>query len=613
MKVVTLSPRGRYILVTFPEDEALTRAFKAQGRLHWKPNLGGWVTEVKDVAGVVTVLRAMGLSVRYGPPVSPERRSPSESYRPSVFDRPVPREVAEGRESGFSTQFLQDTYLPPEAPVFPRSYVASWRSPTETLPTLEPVDLERLDTDFVVPGFKGELYPFQRQGVAFLKHLGWSGILADEMGLGKTIMAMAASILAGERTLVVSPASVKYNWLAEIKRFTDKTWRVAEGGRLYGPEDAHFTVINYDILPRQLERLNAEGFGMVVLDEAHYCKNLRAKRSQAALHLTPQRRILLTGTPLLNRPQEIWPLVNYVQPGKWGSFNDFFYLYCRRVTRLSPDGLEVSGVSAEHLRDLKHRLRGAMIRRQKSVVLTDLPAKTIEVQPVRMPREAKDTYDALESDITDYLETEGLDAAFRGGAWLKTLAKMHQLKQFTIAQRLPFARAWLEQKAADGEKVVTFSQYLDPLHELHRAFDGASILIDGSVPSDERLLRVDRFQARSDLSYCIGQIQACGVGLNLTAARHVLFLDLAWTPAQHAQAMDRCHRIGQKRPVIVTFLTTPGTIDEHLQKILLEKQAVINTVMGERQAVLTESTVLRQVAERMLAARHERQPEGAAG
>ncbi|MHB8605401.1 MAG: DEAD/DEAH box helicase [Thermoplasmatota archaeon] len=581
--LVTLSPHGRYLRVTYPESEPhIEDSLKKSQRLRFKPGRGGWVTEVKDVMGLVTELKALGLQVKYGPPVLPAPKA--------MPDAPVrPRGIV------FRPSDLG-------APHFAASFVAKWRSPTQDLPTLEPVDLANLDTDFETPGFRGELYPFQRQGVAFLRQLGYSGIIADEMGLGKTIMGIVAAMLNGERTLVVAPASVKYNWAAEIERFSDKTVRIFDGGGTRGPADAFFTIVNYDILPRLAERLNAEGFGLVILDEAHYAKNPHARRSQAVYALQIPKRILLTGTPLMNRPEELYPLLNFVQPGKWGTSRDFDYLYVRRITKLANDRLRVSGAAGEHLADLRERLRAIMIRRQKETVLTDLPAKVIEVQPLELPEEARKTYDMMQKELVAELREMGIEVAFRGHGWMRTMAKMHALKQFTIAQRIGRAKEWLEDQAKQGEKVVVFSQYLAPLHELARAFGTRCVLIDGSVPSEERLARADLFNSTPQIDFCIGQIQAMGVGLNLTAARRVLFLDLAWTPAAHSQAMDRCHRIGQKREVIVTFLMTPGTIDEHLQRVLLSKQAVINTVMGERQEVIREPEILKRVAEELIAA-----------
>ncbi len=594
MKTVTLTAHGRYLIVSFLPDEEVARALRSSERVRWKPGLGGWVSEVRDVAGLVVHLKALGLAVRFGPVVGPRRtvaivpgRAPP---RPSA---PVDPEVL--RSFAFRPS---DVARPALAPAF----VARWREPGE-LPAIEPVNVGALDLAFDVPRFTGRLYRFQREGVAFLRALGYRGILADEMGLGKTAQAIAAALLAGDRTLVVSPASVKYNWVAEVRKFTDVTARVLNGRTFEGPSDAFFTIANYDVLTRNLDRLNAEKFGTLVLDEAHFVKNPRARRSRAAYALEAPRRILLTGTPLLNRPEELYPLLDLASPGKWGTERDFRHRFTRRVTRLAPDGRTVGGAAGAHLADLRERLRGVMIRRRKEDVLRELPPKVIEVQPVPLPDDARPAYEALERDLADHLASEGLDAAFRGHSWMRTLAKMHALKQFTIAERLPAARAWIAERALDGEKVVVFSQYLSPLHDLHRALDPSSLLIDGSVASEERLARANRLASDPAIVALVGQIQAAGVGLNFTAARHVLFLDLAWTPAAHAQATDRCHRIGQSREVRVTFLVSPGTIDDHLQRILLEKQAIINTVMGERQETITEPRAMRRVAEAILQAR----------
>jgi SNF2 family DNA or RNA helicase len=466
-----------------------------------------------------------------------------------------------------------------------------------------PRAIERRDLPERIQHFRGKLRPYQEEGVRFLLGRGLNAILADDMGTGKTVQTIAAVEVADERAFVVCPANVLYNWKDEVERFTDEAACVYHQGRFHGPKDARFMVTTYDALQRigPLEEELARR-PVLVLDEAHYVRNPETLRSQLVRALPQRRRILLTGTPLVNTIEDYYELLRQVEPDRWGSRQKF------RETWLVDPGLfnkyaQVRNATAVLL---QRAAKDVLLRRRKDDVLQDLPPRTVQVNHHEFPPEQRVAYASLE----EHAERTIREAAAKGNE-LAVFAAIHALRQFLANARVPVVLERVQDLLAAGEKVVVYAHYLEPLHTLHKALGKDAATIEGATPPKERAALAKALGKDGGPRVLLAQMEAGGVGLNFTAARHVVFVHFGWTPAVHAQAMDRVHRIGQDRPVVVEFFVTPGTIDERMVRILLRKEADQNLVLADESDVLNRNEVAKLLAED--AARRVQQLKEASG
>ncbi len=432
------------------------------------------------------------------------------------------------------------------------------------------------------------LFPHQIEGVAFL--LGRRrAILADDMGLGKTRQAIVSLRHAapGGPYLVVCPASVKRNWAREIEQaIPGASVRVVEGSGAAPVADSEWTIVNYDILSKHVGALGRVPWAGLVFDEAHYLKNHTSARSKlarqlaehAATNATREPAVyLLTGTPLTNRPRDLFVLLQLVGHSLGRSFLSFAKRYC--AAEKTDYGWKTDGAS--NLEELTVQLHGVMLRRSKDQVLT-LPPKLRTWLPVDVPagtgaREIRDVVDLL----------LGRSGPRAGGASVQddSRARTHLLALLTKArQKLAVAKVgatgdFVSGAIDQGEKVIVFSCFDEPLQSLAKDLGDAAVLLTGRTPTSKRQALVDRFQEDETVRVFLANIIAGGIGLNLTAASQVVFNDLDWVPANHWQAEDRAYRIGQTRTVNVTYLVGTGTVDDFVQAVLETKGALVNAVV----------------------------------
>jgi SNF2 family DNA or RNA helicase len=419
------------------------------------------------------------------------------------------------------------------------------------------------------------LYPHQVEGLAFL--LSRDGaILADDMGLGKTrqaVLAMTEARPEGPH-LVVCPASVKWNWAREIElaRPGSEVHVVGDHPR---PDCTGWVVINYDILTKHMDTLMEIPFAGVIFDEAHYLKNHTSQRSRNACKLVVNREpkpltYLLTGTPLTNRPRDLFPLLQLIQHPLGRSFLSFAKRYCAAAH----NGFGWVTEGASNLEELSLQLKGVMIRRTKEEVL-DLPPKVRTFMDVDVPastavRETK--------AVLEYMMGAGRSDSDRR-AWKDLLARLtkarHVLAKAKSRATIDFVQGTVEQ----GEKVIVFSGFDAPLQQVKKRFGDACVLLTGKTPAEKRQELVDRFQNDPDVTVFAANIVAGGVGITLTAARQVVFNDLDWVPANHWQAEDRAYRIGQSGAVHVAYMMAPGTLDAFVKQVLEVKTALVEGVI----------------------------------
>ncbi|HKG91670.1 MAG TPA: DEAD/DEAH box helicase [Gemmatimonadaceae bacterium] len=429
------------------------------------------------------------------------------------------------------------------------------------------------------------LFPHQVEGVAFL--LGRRrAILADDMGLGKTRQSIVAITEAAPTGpwLVVCPASVKRNWAREILAA-----RPDDAVHVCGPADppdvgyTGWVVINYDILARVDALLEDLPWTGIVFDEAHYLKNHTSQRSKLARELVaaaPDAVLhALTGTPLTNRPRDLFPLLQLVGHPMGKSFLSFAKRYCDA----QHNGFGWVTDGASNLDELRVQLHGVMLRRTKDEVL-DLPPKLRSWLPVTVPADTgrKETRRVIETLIAGTLgRARGAVKAGRapGQDRVRLLADLTKARLQIAKAKAGTTIEFVEGVLAQGEKAIVFSAFDEPVQRIAAHFGDAAVKLTGATPAARRQQLVDAFQSDPSVRVFVANIVAGGIGLNLTAARQVVFNDLDWVPANHWQAEDRAYRIGQSGTVNVTYFSAEGTVDEFVSRALAVKSRLIEAVV----------------------------------
>ena len=428
------------------------------------------------------------------------------------------------------------------------------------------------------------LFPHQVEGIAFLLRRR-RAILADDMGLGKTRQAIVALRTAepGGPYLVICPASVKRNWAREIEiAYPGASAQLIGSKSDNAPFDAEWVIVNYDILGPHAERLAAHPWRGIVFDEAHYIKNhtsQRSKNARALVEATDDPLVyLLTGTPLTNRPRDLFPLLQLCGHALGRSFLSFAKRYCAAVR--NEYGWVTDGAS--NLDELAVQLHGIMLRRSKDDVL-ELPPKLRTWLSVDVPKGtgAKEISNAVRlllgrGKSDDRPRTR--DAADRG----RLLAMLTVGRQKLAIAKTAHTIEFVENAVAQGEKVIVFSCFEGPIIQLHERFGDTAVVLTGSTPTAQRQTLVDRFQNDDSVRVFIANVIAGGIGFNLTAARHVVFNDLDWVPTNHWQAEDRAYRIGQTNTVHVTYMIGTDTIDDFVQQLLQLKADIVDAVVEGR-------------------------------
>lgn len=411
------------------------------------------------------------------------------------------------------------------------------------------------------------LYPYQADGVGFLAGAS-RALLADEPGLGKTIQAIrAADATDARNVLVICPASVRENWRREILRFSERKW--------------DFHVVSYDQATRGQVAMTPD---TVILDEAHYLKNRKAKRTQAVygkkcdgqsgIIAGAERVWALTGTPSPNDPSELWPLCNALFPdvvngtqGWWG----FVRRYCKTID--TPFGMKIVG--GKNLEKLRAAMAPHMLRRKKADVLTDLPPIRFDTLPLSPAGGLKDLRQLESDDETRTVVTKVLKAIESGEE--PPVAEVSRLRRLIgLAKVKPVADFIADELDGGTGKVVVFAHHKDVMEGLAAALERFGVTgISGKTASLDRQKAVDRFQTDDGCRVFVGQINAAGTGITLTAASDVVFAESSWVPADNSQAAMRCHRIGQSESVLVRFAMLQGSLDEAIQQAVERKTAML--------------------------------------
>ena len=440
-----------------------------------------------------------------------------------------------------------------------------------------------------IAGIKRTPYEYQLQGIQFLEDKGGRGLIADEMGLGKTMQALGYLQLHPEQrpAIIVVPASLKLNWKQEIElTLSNPECEILSGMQPYKTTKS-ILIINYDILQGWKEALMNLNPSIIIADEVHKIKNAKANRTKAfkAIAKITPHFIALSGTPIVNRPVEFFNTLNLLDSNKYPSFWKYAQRYCG--AKRNGFGWDFGGSS--NIVELHEDLKSIMIRRLKKDVLKELPAKQYSHVPMQLSDEA--LYISAEKDFITYLANEkGLEAAERAGN-AAALAEINTLKQLAADLKMEAALNWISNFLESGQKLIVFATHKKVIDAVMTQFNHVAVKIDGSVSQQARNSAVHAFQEDDSVKLFVGNIQAAGVGLTLTAASNVAFLELPWTSTEIDQAIDRAHRIGQKNTVNIHYLLASGTIELKIAQLIDKKRKIFDALVNN---IPTKETSLLQ-------------------
>lgn len=472
--------------------------------------------------------------------------------------------------------------------------------------------LDGLPKANVPPSFRGTLRPYQQRGVdwlVFLRRFGFGACLADDMGLGKTVQLLAylAHVKEIERpdtpALLICPTSVIGNWQKECARFTPDLRVYVHHGPNRAKNDAFvqtageadLVITSYNLAHLDHDDLKQMHWHVICLDEAQNIKNAQTKQARAIRRLSGKHKIALSGTPVENRLGELWSIFHFLNPGYLGSAAEF--------ERRFAGPIEKEG-DAHKKAALQTLIRPFLLRRTKTdeAVALNLPDKLEQKEYCPLTAEQAALYEQL---VNDTLERAKEASPFaRRGLILQMLNGVKQIcdhPALYLKERRPRQLVershkleklieLIEQIRANDESCLIFTQYVrmgEMIQQLlSDLFDEPVLFLHGGVPKQTRDRMVDEFQAKKAPIFLLS-LKAGGTGLNLTAANHVIHFDRWWNPAVENQATDRAYRIGQTKFVHVHKLITTGTIEEKIDEMLEQKQALAD-VITEGETWITE-------------------------
>jgi len=459
---------------------------------------------------------------------------------------------------------------------------------------------EKTDTDLVINNVIGELRPYQKVAVQFFINNNGRAILADEMGSGKTFTALAyVAHTEKKKILVICPASVKYSFENEVKKWTklkpfviDSKLKKKKVDMMQLVNDHDIFIINYDIVKSYLVFLKNINWDCLIADEFHYIKNNNAQRTKAVkeIALNIPSILLLSGSPFLNRPLELFNGLNLMDSTKWNNWFEYTKKFCQG--HQSPFGWDARGAS--NIAELQQKISRYFLRRMKKEILPELPPKQLVDFPVELDPEKKFEYDLVEDSFVEYLKeiknkkkdeiTKTLQA--------EKLCKLSELRQITSQGKIKATEELIKQILDKNEKVVVFSNFNAPLIALEKVFKDVSVRLTGDTPEMMRKFSIEAFQNDPNIKIFFGGMKSAGTGITLTAASNVIMIDFSYVPADHLQSMDRIHRIGQTaNSVNIYQIYAKNTIDEKMKELLIGKQAIFDQIFNDGKGDGTKSLV----------------------
>jgi superfamily II DNA or RNA helicase len=443
---------------------------------------------------------------------------------------------------------------------------------------------------------KADLHPYQKDGISFAIQSGRS-LIADEMGLGKTLQAIAtAEVLKKEfgvqNVLIVCPTSLKYQWKSEIEKFTDSSVHVIEGlhhkrREQYLDESFFYKIVSHHTVGNDLEEINGAGFDLIILDEAQRIKNWKAKISQNIKKLRSDYAIVLTGTPLENKLEELYSVVQFIDPFRLGAL--YRFLNDHQIS--DPDTGKVLGY--KELNKVGEILSDILIRRTKKKVLKQLPSRQDKNLYVPMTKEQQTIHDECYEVVCKLVNK------WRKMGFLSEKDRQRLMINLNMMRMVCNSTFILDQKtrhdtkigelmgileevfSMENEKVVIFSQWERMTRLVAFELDARGIKYEnlhGGIPSKDRRDLLTNFQNDPDTKVFLST-DAGGVGLNLQSAAYLINLDIPWNPAVLEQRIGRIYRMGQKKKVNIINLVANGTIEHRMLDVLKFKSSMAEGVL----------------------------------
>jgi len=451
-----------------------------------------------------------------------------------------------------------------------------------------------LEETEVPKAFRGELRPYQREGLSWMKFLGdfnFGGCLADDMGLGKTVQFVAMLLRRMQEaedlrpSLVVVPRSLMFNWVSECERFAPNVkvleyTGVERAGLRTEFEDHHLILTTYGTVRRDITVLKDVHFDYVVLDEAQTIKNPSSQIARASRLLRANFRLALSGTPIENNAGDLWSIFEFLNPGMLGRSSAF------RTHLADPESKDSRELVAKGLRPF-------ILRRTKKQVAAELPDRLEETIVCEMDVEQRRLYDELRVHYRDSLlglvQEQGiaktrmhvLEALLRLRQAACHPALLNRGDESESFAKLDVLIPYLQELIAEGHKALVFSQFTSMLSIVREHLDREGVsyeYLDGKTR--DRKARVDNFQNDESCPVFLISLKAGGLGLNLTAADYVFLLDPWWNPAVEAQAIDRAHRVGQTKTVFAYRLICRDTVEEKIAELQKQKRELADAILS---------------------------------
>lgn len=444
------------------------------------------------------------------------------------------------------------------------------------------------DADLDIEDFGFEPFPFQRAGIAYGDLCGDRYMIADEQGLGKTIQALGRIQVKQQfPAVIVVPSAVKVKWARACETAFGDTRTVATlEGQTTSKIDADVVIVNYDILSFWEDAIIEMAPKALILDESHYIKNRKAKRTGAAKAIAKAipadgSVILLSGTPILNRPIELVEQLDVMgRLEDFGGFSGFVTSYVGWERNDFAGGNVPAKNGAMNLTQLNEKLRSTcFVRRLKKDVLAELPEKRRDVVPITLDGNAySQAYTSARNNMLDN----------PGASHADQLAEIQSLRRAAAEGKLKGSIEWITDFLESGEKLVVFARHRDIQQRIHDAFPG-SVRISGIQDQSKQARQdaMDSFQNDPEVKLAVVSMDAGREGIDLYAASNLAFVELGWNPGVHDQAEDRIHRIGQDRGTMMYYLLAEGTIDERMAE-LIESKRVVKDAATEGQEIIDQ-------------------------
>ncbi|KAJ6355756.1 hypothetical protein OIU78_003979 [Salix suchowensis] len=464
--------------------------------------------------------------------------------------------------------------------------------------------------DRIPDHIESKLMPFQRDGVRFVLQHGGRALLADEMGLGKTIqaIAVAACVRNSWPVLILAPSSLRLHWASMIHQWLDipssdilvvlsqssgsnrAGFNIVSSSRSTICLDGLFNIISYDVVPKLQNKLMTSEFKVVIADESHFLKNAQAKRTTSSLPVIKkaQYAILLSGTPALSRPIELFKQLEALYPDVYKNVHDYGNRYCK-------GGIFGAYQGASNHEELHNLMKATvMIRRLKKDVLSELPVKRRQQVFLDLPEKDMKQINAL------FRELEVVKGK------IKACASDEEVKSLRFTEKNLINKIYTDSAEAKisgvldylgtvieaGCKFLIFAHHqpmIDSIHEFLLKKKVGCIRIDGKTAAASRQALVTDFQEKDAIKAAVLSIRAGGVGLTLTAASTVIFAELSWTPGDLIQAEDRAHRIGQVASVNIYYLLANDTVDDIIWDVVQSKLENLGQMLDGQEKTLEVS------------------------